>query len=140
MRIAFGLRDLGIFCGIQSQLWPPYSAREAWVQRWRRHVGLRIEIDPALTETVQGHRWLVHQLRRHQLDAIRADPLAAGALDKLTLARQGLSVFGIEDRGEFPFDLAGLAGHLGVHLHREVPLRIWDRYNSHRGDIPMIYE
>ena len=29
MRIAFGLRDLGIFCGIQSQLWPPYSAREA---------------------------------------------------------------------------------------------------------------
>jgi hypothetical protein len=30
-------------------------------------------------------------------------------------------VLGIEYRGEFPFDFVGIAGHLLVHLHRDVP-------------------
>jgi hypothetical protein len=89
------------------------------VQRLRAHLGLRIQLDQAVTETFQRYRRLVHQFRRHQLDEIRTDQFAAGSLDKLALAGQGRQVLRIEDRGEFPFDFAGIAGHVVVHLHRD---------------------
>jgi hypothetical protein len=119
----------------QSQLDPLLSIRhgvgvDSLVEGVRAHLGLRIEIDEEITETFQGHRRLFDQFRGHQLDEILPSHFAAGSLDKLALAGQGLSVLGIEYRGEFPFDFAGRAVHLVFQLPRDVPVRICDGHNA----------
>jgi hypothetical protein len=89
-------------------------------QRLRGHRGVRRQIAQAVAATFPGHRRLFDHCRRPQLDAILAGQCAARSLEKLAVARQGFSGLGIEYRGEFPFDLAGLAVHLLFHLPRRL--------------------
>lgn len=109
------------------------------MQSLRGPLRLRMEIDQDVTETFSGDRGVFDHFRRHPLDAILAAQCAARSLDKIGLTRQGFSRIGIEHRGEFPFDFPGIAFHLLFPLHRDVPVRMCDGHDSHRGDVPMIH-
>jgi hypothetical protein len=113
---------------------------ESLVQSLWGPLRLRMELDQDVTETFEGDRGVFDHFRRHQLDEILAAHFAARSWDKIGLTRQGFSMSGIEHRGAFPFDFPGIAFHLLVHLPRDVPVRMCDGHDSHRGDVPMIHE